>query len=208
MAASMTEPPVEFYFEFASPYAFLASETIEALCARLGVPLVWRPFMLGPILKRTGARPLFGTDPRSAYTRTDCFRWARLHGIPLRHWGEAPVNSLQAARGALWLEGRPCLPAYVHACYRAHFVHGRDLADVPVLAEIVAGLGEDGDAFRAAIAAPALKQRLIERTEEAFARGVFGAPTFFHGDEMLWGNDRLPLLERLIQAGREGGADG
>lgn len=198
-------PAVEFYFEFASPYSYLSSEAIEALCARLHAPLVWKPIMLGPILRRTGARPLYGDGPRERYTRHDCLRWARLHGIPFRHYAEAPTNSLKAARGALHLLDGPLGIPFVHACFRAHFVDARDLYDDAVLADIVRGLGGDLDTFRAAIAEPALKQRLIEETEAAYARGVFGAPTFFCGGEMLWGNDRLGLLEDLIcdaQGGR------
>ncbi len=193
----MSPSPVEFYFEFASPYAFLSSEVIESLCARLGTPLIWRPILLGPIFRRTGARPLFLDGLRGDYARRDCLRWARLHGIAFRHWAAAPTNSLKAARGALYLRGRPSQVPFIHACFRAHFVAGRDLFDDALLAEIVAGLGENVAAFQAGVARPALKRELAEETEAAYARGVFGAPTFFFGDEMLWGNDRLPLLERL-----------
>lgn len=193
---------VEFYFELASPYAYLSSEVVEDLCARLEVPLVWNPFMLGPILRRTGSCPLFGDHPRARYARMDCLRWARLHGIPFRHWAEAPTNSLKAARGALHLLDGPLGVPYIHACFRAHFVEGQDLYDDGVLARLVAKLGGDVEAFFAAIAEPALKRRLAAETETAYARGVFGAPTFFLGREMLWGNDRLPLLERLVREAR------
>lgn len=201
-ARATDAPTLEFYFEFASPYAYLSSERVEALCARLGLALAWKPFMLGPILARTGARPLFVDSVRGAYARHDCLRWARLHGIPLRHWADAPTNALKAARGGLHLAGRPSQVPYIHACYRAHFVAGRDLFDDAVLGDIVRAVGEDEAAFRAAIAEPALKQCLVDETEAAYARGVFGAPTFFLGDEMLWGNDRLPIVERLVHEQR------
>ena len=196
---------VEFYFELASPYAYLSSERIEAVCAGLGVPLVWKPFMLGPILRRTGARPLFLDGLRGAYARQDCLRWARLHGIPFRYWAAEPTNSLKAARGALVLQGRASHVPFIHACFRAHFVEGRNLDDDGLMAELVSGLGEDAAAFRSAIAAPELKRRLIDETEAAFARGVFGAPTFFFGDEMFWGNDRLTMLEAVVLASGRGG---
>ena len=198
----MSPALVEFYFEFASPYSYLSSEVIEAFCARLGLPLVWRPILLGPILRRTGARPLFVDGIRGDYARRDCQRWARLHGIAFRHWGTAPTNALKAARGALYLRGRPSEVPFIHACFRAHFVEGRDLFEDALLAGIVAGLGEDVPAFQAGIADPALKRRLAEEVDAAYARGVFGAPTFFFGEEMLWGNDRLPLLERLVSEAR------
>ena len=103
---------------------------------------------------------------------------------------------------ALHLRGRAAEAPYIHACFRAHFVDGRDLADDALLDDIVRSLGEDVVGFRAALAAPAVKQRLAEETETAFARGVFGAPTFFFGDEMFWGNDRLALLEATVAAAR------
>lgn len=211
------ENTVEFYFEFSSPYAYFASERIEAVCARLGLTVDWRPIVLGPILQRTGQRPLLTDGVRGTYARRDCVRWARLHDIPFHVPSPHPVNSLKAARGALLLKGLPRkagllgrgplddgqrLPSFIHACFRAYWVHGRDLSQDDVIADLVAGLGMEVEPFRSGISSPAIKERLREETDAAWARGVFGVPTFFFRGEMLWGNDRLPLLERLIQEGR------
>jgi 2-hydroxychromene-2-carboxylate isomerase len=201
---------VAFYFEFSSPYAYFASERVEAECGRLGLELDWRPILLGPILKRTGQRPLYTDGVRGQYAMRDCLRWARLHGIPFRLPALHPVHSLRAARGALLLKERvrtgdapaALLPAFIHACFRAYWVQGRDLAEDAVLAELVAGLGMEVKPFQAGLADPVLKERLRRETDAAWERGVFGTPTFFYRDEMLWGNDRLPLLERLLEEER------
>ncbi len=190
---------VEFYFEFASPYAYLSSRTIEALCGREGVGLVWKPIMLGPIIQRTGARPLFVDGIRGEYAKMDSERLARRAGIPFRHWPSEPVNSLKAARAALYLKRGPHQAAFIHGCFRAHFAEGRDLYDDEVLLEIAGSLDVDGETLLTAIADPEIKQLLIDETEAAYRRGVFGSPTFFFGEEMLWGNDRLPLLAEIIR---------
>ncbi|HEX7928634.1 MAG TPA: DsbA family protein, partial [bacterium] len=116
----MSRPlPVEMFFDFASPYAYFASERIEELCARAGAQVQWRPIMLGAIFPRTGAKPLLSDGVRGEYARMDCARWARLHGIPYREPVNFPVNSLKAARGALLLADHPLRSDYVHACFRA-----------------------------------------------------------------------------------------
>jgi len=201
----MTHPrkTIEFYFEFASPYSYLSSQVIEGLCRRRSVELAWKPIMLGPIIKRTGARPLFVDGLRGAYAKMDCERWAIGAGIPFRHWAAEPVNSLKAARGVLALmarlgPGSPLVARFIHGCFRAHFVEGKDLFDDTVLTGIVYGLGENPEDFLTDLNAGDIKQRLIEETESAFARGVFGAPTFFYDGEMFWGNDRLTILEERI----------
>ena len=193
---------VEFYFEFSSPYAYFASERIEALCARRGLPLVWRPILLGAILKHTGQRPLFTDGVRGAYAVQDCLRWARLNGIPFSVPTPHPVNSLQAARGALALEGDPRHAAYIHACFRAYWAAGEDISGDAVMAGVVAGLGLDVPAFQERIADPALKERLKAQTDGAWARGIFGTPTCVYRGELFWGNDRLPVLERVIEESR------
>jgi 2-hydroxychromene-2-carboxylate isomerase len=231
---------VEFFFDFASPYAYFASERIEPLCERLGVTLRWRPIVLGPIFKRTGVRPLLNDGVRGEYARMDCRRWARLHGVPYREPADLPTNSLKAARGALVLAGQPAAllapaasllapaasllaptagllaPAasllaptaqcdYIHACFRAYWRDGKDLFADDTLAAVAKDVRLDVDGFFKAIQAPETKQRLIDATEQAWQLGVFGAPTFIVGNERLWGNDRLPLLELLIREQGRGG---
>ena len=197
----MSRPVLDFYFEFASPYAYFASLQVEGLCARRGLELTWNPVMLGAIFKHTGAKPLLTDGVRGEYATMDIQRWARRNEIPFKMPEVFPTNALKAARGALHLRENPALPRYVHACFHAHWAQGRDLFDDGVLAAIVEGLGANVQAFFAAIGQPALKQQLIEETDAARRRGVFGAPTFFYGGEMVWGNDRMGLLEEIIVEG-------
>lgn len=199
----MNPTPLHFYFEFASPYAYFASLAVEDLCARHGLELVWKPVMLGAIFKHTGAKPLLLDGVRGQYAIMDIRRWAKRHDIPLALPTKTPTNSLKAARGLLYLRGQgsednSITASYVHGCFSAHWVEGLDLYDDDTLAGVVRGIGENVDAFFAAISRPELKQQLIDETEHARRRGVFGAPTFIYGDEMVWGNDRMGLLEQII----------
>ncbi len=198
MTATGKQEELEFYFEFSSPYAYFASLEVEALCRRNGLRLMWRPVMLGGILKQTGQKPLLTDGVRGEYSTMDCLRWARRAAIPFRIPEPFPVNSLKAARGVLLFHDRQWLAAYIHACFRAVWAEGKDPYADETMAEIVAGLGQDAEAFLAGIEEPAIKQRLKDETEAARLRGVFGAPTFFFQDEMMWGNDRMPLLEEII----------
>ncbi|MCH7477793.1 MAG: 2-hydroxychromene-2-carboxylate isomerase [SAR324 cluster bacterium] len=202
MGTAQQKPALDFYFEFASPYAYFASLAVEELCGRYGLALAWRPLMLGAVFKRTGAKPLLTDGVRGEYATMDCLRWAKRRNIPFRLPELFPLNSLKAARGALVLGEKPCLVPYIHACFRAYWVEGKDIFQEETLGEIVTELGEDAERFFAAIGAEPIKQRLKEETEVALQRGVFGAPTFFYGSEMVWGNDRLPLLEEIIREDR------
>ena len=194
---------LEFYFEFSSPYAYFASLEVEALAGRNGLELVWRPIMLGGILKHTGQKPLLLDGIRGEYATMDCRRWARRRGIPFRIPHPFPVNSLKAARGVLFYADRPCQAPFIHGCFHAIWAEGKDPYADGTMVEIVRGMGEDAEEFLAGIGEPALKQRLADETEAARRRGVFGAPTFFFRDEMVWGNDRMPLLEEIVRESRE-----
>jgi len=203
-APAATEGMLEFFFEFSSPYAYFASLNVEALCARRGLRLVWKPIMLGGILKHTGAKPLLTDGIRGEYATMDCHRWARRHGIPFQVPEPFPVNSLKAARGVLLYAAQPFLTRYIHACFHACWAEGKDLYLDETMAGIVREVGQEPEAFAAGIAEAAVKERLIAETEAARQRGVFGAPTFFYKNEMVWGNDRMPLLEAIITEDQEG----
>jgi 2-hydroxychromene-2-carboxylate isomerase len=201
---TMTTPTgqVDFYFDFSSPYSYLASETIDALAARHGHTVNWIPMMLGVIFKATGSAPLTQQHPwRASYSVMDFKRSAEMTNLPFSYPSRFPQASHNAARVLLWLQqtaphkARP----FALAVFRNLFVHDGDIQDPDNLAAIGRTLDLDEAALRAAIQDPAIKQRLAQNNENATARQVFGAPTFFVADEQFWGHDRMPQLERRLQ---------
>ena len=186
-------PPLEFWFEFASSYSYPAALRVEALCTAAGVPLRWRPFLLGPIFVAQGWNDSpFNIYPvKGAYMWRDLERLCAEYGLPVRRPSVFPRNSLLAARVACAAADQPWLPDFVRAVYRANFAEDRNIADAAVLGDIVTALGQRPDALLAAAQAPDTKQRLRADTDEAISRGIFGAPSCTVGDELFWGNDRL-----------------
>jgi 2-hydroxychromene-2-carboxylate isomerase len=187
-------PVLEFWYEFASTYSYLAAMRIEGRAEAAGVEVRWRPFLLGPIFAAQG----WNTSPFNLYPAKGRYMWrdmereaARL-GLPCRRPDPFPQNTLTAARVALYGADHPWGATFTKAIYRAEFGEGRSIAEPAAVQAIVAGLGLDTDAVMRGAQADANKTRLRALTEEARSRGVFGAPTFFSEDgEMFWGNDRL-----------------
>ncbi len=194
---------VEFYFDFASPYGYLGNLRIDDLAARHGYEVVWRPILLGAVFKVTGMSAMMHQPLRGAYLRRDVVRFARLLAAPLSFPEVMPVNGIAAARAYYWLEasdpGRA--RALAKAVYHAHWGEGRDVGPAATVAGIAAGLGIEPAALLQGIQEPATKERLRRETDAAIARGVFGAPFFFVGDEPFWGADRLDHLERWLSSG-------
>jgi 2-hydroxychromene-2-carboxylate isomerase len=195
--------PIEFYFEFASPYGYLASTRIDAIGARHGRDVAWHPIMLGAAFKLTGAQPLVHTPLKGDYMMRDLPRFARLLGVPFKAPPVMPVNSLAASRACIWLEqdGPKMAKALAQAVYHAHWGEGRDIARPEDVAEIAAQLGIEREALLAAVADPAIKERLKQATEAAIERGVFGSPFVLVDGEAFWGADRLDQVERWLAAG-------
>jgi 2-hydroxychromene-2-carboxylate isomerase len=196
--------PIEFYFDFSSPYSYLAAEQIEALAARYGRSVAFKPILLGAIFKVTGGAPLTELHPAKAnYAKHDFARSARFAGVAFKYPSEFPIATVTAARALLWLQsqGSAKAPLFVHKAFRAYFAEDRNINDPAVLAAIAAELGIDAAALAAGVQEPAIKDRLKALVDEAIARGVFGAPTIFVDGEMFWGNDRLPQIERWLHRG-------
>jgi len=195
---------IEFYFDFSSPYSYIASERIEALAARTARPLQWRPLLLGAVFKATGGAPLTEVaGPKARYAIRDFARAAAFVGVPYRHPTTFPVGAVAASRAVLWLqrEHSPHSVAYVHAVFRALFVHDRNVGDATVALDIAQSLGIDKARLAAGVQEDAIKNALRVEVEQAIARGVFGAPTIFVDGEMFWGHDRLDHVERWITHG-------
>jgi 2-hydroxychromene-2-carboxylate isomerase len=195
--------PIVFYFDFSSPYSYLASEQIADLATRHGRVVEYRPTLLGAAFRISGQRPLVDIPLKGDYSRRDFARSARFAGIALRMPEKFPVSTVLAARVFLVLQGaQPDRSLeFFHAAFRAYFAQGRDISDPAVVRQVLEETGADADAVLAAAAQPDLKERLKLAVDESIARGVFGAPYFLIDDEPFWGCDRLPQIERWLSTG-------
>lgn len=185
---------VEFWYEFASPYSYLAAHRIERLAATAGIRLDWRPFLLGPILAQRAHDPSPFQNPSPAQRRyrwRDVQRLCDAEALPLRLPSVYPRNGLLAARVALIAVADGWGPAFTRAVYHANFAEDRDISAPEVIAGILAALGRDAAVVLAQAQAPENKARLRTQGEQAARRGIFGAPSFLVGNELFWGNDRL-----------------
>jgi 2-hydroxychromene-2-carboxylate isomerase len=195
--------PIIFYFDFTSPYSYLASEQIAALAGRHGRMVDYRPTLLGAAFRISGQRPLVDIPLKGEYSRRDIARSARFAGIAFRMPEKFPVSTVQAARAFLVLQTAQTdlALAFLHAAFRAYFAQGRDISEPAVVRRILEEVGADAGAVLAAAAHPELKERLKLAVDESIARGVFGAPFFLIDDEPFWGCDRLPQIERWLSSG-------
>jgi len=184
---------LEFWFEFASTYSYLAAARVEAACRAAQVPLRWRPFLLGPIFAAQGwtTSPFTLYPAKGRYMWRDMERLCAVQGLPFRRPRLFPQNSVPAARIALLGAWMPWEPAFVRAVYAANFAEDRDISAPETLIALLDGLGLDGQELYARAQTQAIKDRLHTQTEEAASRGIFGAPSFLIGEELFWGNDRL-----------------
>jgi 2-hydroxychromene-2-carboxylate isomerase len=185
--------PLEFWFEFASTYSYLAVERIGELAAKAGVKVVWRPFLLGPIFNSQGWNnsPFNIYPAKGAYMWRDMERLTAEYGLKLRRPSAFPRNGLLAARIALAHDEQPWIGNFVRAVYRANFAEDREISDPAVIGDILKALQLDLGAIFDAASADANKARLKAQTERAIQLGLFGAPSFTIGEELFWGNDRL-----------------
>ena len=196
--------PIEFYFDFSSPYGYFASERIDALAARYGRDVAWRPYLMGVAMKVTGSAPLVDRPMISAYSRHDMERSARLLEVPFAFPEPFPIATVAACRAVYWMGGHAGADAakpIAQALYRAYFADGRNISDPGTVADVAAGHGADRDALLAGIGEPVVKERLKEVTNGAVERGVFGSPFFIVDGEPFWGHDRMAQVERWLETG-------
>ncbi len=192
---------LEFFYDFVSPYSYLAATRVEAEVARVGGAVRFRPFLLGGVFNATGVKAPIENPAKALHLATDLTRWAKRLGVPFAWPARFPVLTVLPLRAAFAAEKRGQLVPYTHAMFRAFWVDGRDLSDAAVVTDVATRAGLDGAALVAE--APAYKDALKAQTQEAVDRGAFGAPTFFVGREMFIGNDRLDFaVEALADAGR------
>ncbi len=189
---------LELFYDFVSPYSYLASTRVEALAARTGATLRWRPFLLGAVFKATGNHAPLETPAKRRHMWLDLQRWARRLGVPLVQPAGFPASSVLALRSALAAEASGNLAPFTHALYRATWGEGQDVSRPEVISAAATAAGLDGAALLAA--APGFKEALARQTQEAIDRGAFGAPALLVGDELFVGNDRLDFVEEALRA--------
>ena len=185
---------LQFWFEPASTYSYVAAMRIEEECARAGVPLEWKPFLLGPIFaQQQGIKDSpFNVNPvRGRYMWRDMERLCAKYGLPFRKPSVFPRNSTLAARVALVSLEEPWGPDFVRAVYAANFAHDQDISSRAVLGELLGKVGADGQAVLSRAESEENKPRLREQTTRAIELGLFGAPNFIVKGELFFGQDRL-----------------
>jgi len=196
--------PVDFYFDFSSPYGYLAAQRIEGLALAHGREVDWHPVLLGVIFKETGAVPLTQVPIKGDYSRRDMVRSARFHGIDdFRLPSRFPIPTQAAARIVIALKAQDvALSTHVaKALYRAYFADDVDISDPEAAADVAGRAGANRDRVRAAVDDAAVKDALRKEVARAIERGVCGSPFFIVDGEPFWGLDRLPQLERWLGSG-------
>lgn len=190
---------IEFYFDVVSPAAYIAHRRLPAVAERIGATVAYRPMLLGGVLQASGNPGPLTVPAKLRYNRIDFERTARHYGIPLTFGEHFPVNTLPLMRGAIVAEEEGFLEAYLDAVFRAIFAEGLNMSDPQVVSAMLdTAPGIDALKIADRIQEPAVKDALKSRTQAAVDRGVFGAPTFFVGDEMFFGQDRLDLLAEMV----------
>jgi 2-hydroxychromene-2-carboxylate isomerase len=201
----MTTPKVEFLFDFGSPNAYLAHRVIPAIEARTGATFEYIPVLLGGVFKATGNRSpmeaFAGIPAKLAYEGKESQRFIARHGLTrFRSNPHFPVNTLAIMRGAVAAQVEGVFAPYVETVYAAMWEDGRKMDDPAVIAETLAAAGLPAQRLMALTQDQAVKDRLVANTQRAVERGVFGSPSFFVGDELYFGKDRLPDVEAEIVA--------
>ena len=190
---------LEFYFDYGSPYSYLADTQVEAIAQRTGATLVRKPMLLGGVFKSTGNHSPAELPQKSSWTAFDLPLWARQYGVPFQRNPFFPINTLALMRGAAAAELDGSFARYHPAIFKAMWVDGRNLNDVKEIAAVLAAAGFDPQKFGNRIQDQDVKDRLKATTDEAVGRGVFGAPTSFVDGQMFFGNDRLPFVELALK---------
>lgn len=195
--------PIDFWFDFSSPYSYIASEWIGAVAARHGRTVRWHAMLLGATLQAAELRPPVAYPLKRDYVLADFARSARFEGVPFALPTRFPIATQNAARVFWWLEAQdpPGAVAWARAGLRAYFTRGLPLDEAGVLRTLCGEAGLDPDAAEAAWNDPAWKARLKRENDTAIAAGLFGAPTFVVDGEVFWGNDRRAQLERWLASG-------
>jgi 2-hydroxychromene-2-carboxylate isomerase len=185
--------PIDFYFDFSSPYGYLASHKIDALAAKYGRGVTWRPMLLGAAFKVSGVQPLVNVPLKGEYSKRDFLRSARFYGVPFRAPNPFPISTLQACR-AFYASPEDKRVPLAKALFRAYFVDGTNISEADAVLSIASSLGLKPD-----LNDQAIKDKTRAEVDAAIAKGVFGSPYIVVDGEPFWGMDRFEQLERWLK---------
>jgi len=191
---------VEFLFDYGSPFSYLANVQIEGFAKRNGAAVTYTPILLGAVLKATSNASPMTVPAKGRYMATELRRWAARYGVAFQANPHGFMSStLRLMRGAVAAQANGWFALYHRVIYRATWAEAQNLGDDTVLQELLENVGIPATRLMAEIERAEIKDRLRQNTDRAIERGVFGAPTFFVGDEMFWGNDRFDFVEEALR---------
>ncbi len=200
---SRTTNPIQFYFDFSSPYGYFSSEKIEALAKRCSCTVSWQPYLMGAVMRVTGRKPLIQIPLLDDYSRRDLKRIARYQDIAFSVPSKFPIPTVSACRAYYWCKDNDpdrCAQL-VHALYRAYFVDNVLISDTDAVLGIAADRGIDAARLEAALQDETLKAKVRAITDAAIKQGIFGSPFFIVDGEPFWGHDRLDQVEAWAKSG-------
>ena len=191
---------VDFYFDFGSPAAYLAYTQLPKLAADTGATVQWKPMLLGGVFQATGNHSPIAIPAKGKYSFTDFARFAQRYGVPLNHNPYFPINTITLMRAVTGLQMRndPRFGEFVRAMFHAIWVESKNMNDPATVGAVWQAAGFDAAAMLALCGEQAVKDQLKADTQAAVERGIFGAPTFFVGDKMFWGQDRLDFVREAL----------
>ena len=194
-------PSVEFFFDVGSPTSYLAWTQLPAICERAGAALVYRPMLLGGVFQATGNVSPVTVPAKAKYWSIDMGRWAQRYGVPLARNPHFPINTLLLMRAITGVQLRTPerFNDFVRATFNAIWIDALNLNDAAVTAKVLIDAGFDPAQIMALANDAEVKARLRANTDEAVARGVFGAPTMFVGEQIFFGQDRLDFVAAALQ---------
>lgn len=186
---------IEFYYDYVSVYSYLANSQLDQLASRTGAEIVYRPMFLGGVMEATGNRPPATIKPKGRYLMSDVDRWCTRYSLPFKMNPVFPQNTINALRLALVAQQRNEFSAIHQALFDAMWVKEENISDKTTLTTVIDRAGFAADDYMEDISNQEIKDRLKSNTDEALQRGAFGAPTFYVGEQMFFGNDRFEFIE-------------
>jgi 2-hydroxychromene-2-carboxylate isomerase len=185
---------IEFFYDYLSPFSYLADTQLPAIARRARAEIVYRPILLGAVMKATGNSGPIPIQGKAGYNVTDFQRWAKRYGVPAQFSPHFPLNTIRLLRAAVAAQRHGRFAEFHSSAFRAIWGHGQDLSKEAALRHLLSDVEIDPSL----IDGDEIKHQLRVNADDAVSRGAFGAPTFFVGDEMFWGNDRLDFLEEAL----------